>query len=359
MAQIDQFLKALVEREGSDLHLTTGAPPVMRVHGRLQPVKFRELTRRDMEALLYEILEEEARARLLEEGHADVPYALDGVGRFRVSAFVQHRGLGAVVRATPDGVPTADDLELPRAVRGLVEARAGLVLVSGPPGSGRTTTLAALVDLINRTRRDHVLTVEDPVEYVHRGRESLVNQREVGTGVRSVPAALRAALREDPDVLVVGELTGAEAVELVVSAACGGRLVLAALRAGSVEETVEEVLESVGVERRARVRERLARSLLGVVCQRLVPTADGGGRIAVREVMVGTPAVAARIREGRLRHLSILVQTGRREGMQHLDQHLLELLMAGRISREAARAAARNRGTFERYLDTEPGAHRA
>ena len=359
MAQIDQFLKALVEREGSDLHLSTGAPPVMRVHGRLQPVKFRALTRRDMEALLYEILEEEARARLLEEGDADVPYALEGSGRFRVSAFLQHRGLGAVVRAIPAAVPTADDLELPGAVRGMVEAAAGLVLVSGPPGSGRTTTLAALVDLINRSRREHVLTVEDPVEYVHEARESLVNQREVGTSARSVPAALRAAVREDPDVLVVGELGGGEAVELAVAAADGGRLVLAALRAGSAEETVEEMLESVSPGRRIRMRERLARCLLGVVCQRLVPAADGGRRIVAREVMVGTPGVAARIREGRLRQLSILIQTGRGEGMKHLDQHLLELVMAGRISREAARAAARNRAAFERYLDTEPGERRA
>jgi twitching motility protein PilT len=281
------------------------------------------------------------------------------VGRFRVSAFLQHRGLGAVVRAIPAAVPTADDLELSGAVRAMAEAPAGLVLVSGPPGSGRTTTLAALVDLINRTRRVHVLTVEDPVEYVHRGRESLVNQREVGTSARSVPAALRAAVREDPDVLVVGELAGGEAVELAVAAADGGRLVLAALRAGSTEEAVEEVLESVAAGRRLRVRERLARCLLGVVSQRLVPAAEGSGRVAAREVMMGTPAVAARIREGRLRTLSILVQTGREEGMKHLDQHLLELLMAGRISREAARAAARNRAAFQRYLDADTGDRRA
>lgn len=356
MAQIDQFLQALVEKGGSDLHLSTGSPPVMRVHGRLQRVRFRELTPRDTEVLLREIMGDEVEARLQEEMDLDFAYEVEGLARFRVSVFRQRKGLAAVLRAVPFGAPDADELGLPSQVQELCALPEGLVLVTGPSGSGRSTTLAALVDRINRTRGVHVLTVEDPVEFVHENRTSLVNQREVGTTAGSVPRALRAALREDPDVVMVGDLDVPGALEPAVSAAAGGHLVLGALSTPSARATLVRVLDAFPADRRESARTVLADCLRGVVSLALLRSRDGEGRVAAREILLGTPAVAELVREGRIHQIPTLVQTGKREGMRLLDQDILELLMADRISPEEAFRACRNKEAFRRYLDDGPAA---
>ncbi|HKJ03386.1 MAG TPA: PilT/PilU family type 4a pilus ATPase, partial [Longimicrobiales bacterium] len=233
MAQIDQFLKVLVDQGGSDLHLTTGSPPVMRVHGQMQRIKFRELSNKDMEALIYEIMGEEWRQRFLEAMDYDFAYEIAGLARFRVNVFWQRKGLGAVIRTIPTKILTADQLGLPDAVRRFCTLGEGLVLVTGPTGSGKSTTLAAMVDLVNETRHAHILTIEDPIEFVHANKKGLVNQREVSTNTRSFADALRAALREDPDVILLGEMRDRETMELGLNAAETGHLVFGTLHTNS------------------------------------------------------------------------------------------------------------------------------
>lgn len=356
MAQIDQFLRALVENEGSDLHLTTGAPPVMRVHGTMQRIKFRELTPGDMETLLLELLDEEGRERFRERTALEVPYEVEGLARFRIHLFQQRKGMGAVVRAIPRAAPSVEDLDLPPAVVELCSLRHGLVVVTGPLGSGRSTTLAALVDRINRTRSGHVLTVEDPIEFVHESRKALVNQREVGRSARSFASALRASLREDPDVVMVGDLGERETMELALESAEGGRLVLGALSTRSARTTVERIVDLFPAERRERVRGVVADTLRGIVSLALLEGRGGGGRVAAREILLGTTAVADLIRAGRLHQIPTLVQTGRKRGMQSLDQHILELLMSDRVTAEEAHRAAHDKRAFRRFLDADSDA---
>jgi len=356
MAQIDQFLKVLVEQGGSDLHLTTGSPPVMRVHGHMQRIKFRELSNKDMEALVYEVMEEEARMRFLDNMDFDFAYEIPDVARFRVNIFWQRKGLAAVMRTIPTKILTADQLGLPEAVRKFCMLTKGLVLVTGPTGSGKSTTLAAMVDLINETRQDHILTIEDPIEFVHANKKCLVNQREVSTNTKSFANALRAALREDPDVILVGEMRDRETIELGISAAETGHLVFGTLHTNSAPKTVDRIVDVFPADQQDQIRSMLAESLKGVCAQVLLKTADGKGRRAAMEIMVGTSAISNLIRENKIHQIPSMIQTGKKDGMQLLDQHILEYMMSGVITNEEAYMKSNNKSAFRQYLTEKPAA---
>jgi len=356
MAQIDQFLKVLVEQEGSDLHLTVGSPPVMRVHGTMQRLKFRELTEKDMETLVFEIMDEDWRIKFVDHLDYDFAYEIEGLARFRVNVFWQRKGLGAVLRTIPSRIRTADDLALPEAIRRMCMLTKGLVLITGPTGSGKSTTLAAMVDLINRTRADHVLTIEDPIEFVHENNKCLVNQREVTTNTRSFTNALRAALREDPDVILVGEMRDQETIELGITAAETGHLVFGTLHTNSAPKTVDRIIDVFPADEQEQVRSMLAESLKGVIAQVLLKTKDGKGRIAAWEILVGTSAIANLIRENKIHQMPSIIQTGKKEGMQLLDQHIMEFLMAGKITPEEAYMKSNNKSLFREHLKQTPQA---
>ncbi len=351
MPQVDQFLKILVKQNGSDLHLTTGSQPVIRKHGHMTRVDFRELTPQDSETLLYEIMSEHQRARFLTDQELDFAYEIEGLARFRVNVFLQRKGMGGVFRTIPAEILTADQLGLPEAVRKLCLLSKGLVLVTGPTGSGKSTTLAAMVDLINETRADHILTIEDPIEFTHKNKKCLINQREVGTTTHSFSNALRAALREDPDVILVGEMRDRETVELGLTAAETGHLVFGTLHTNSAPKTVDRIIDVFPADQQAQVRSMLSESLKGVVSQLLLRKKDGAGRVAALEIMVGTPAIAALIREDKLHQIPSMIQTGKKDGMQLLDQHILEYLIAGEIDATEAYMRAQNKSTFAQYLE--------
>jgi twitching motility protein PilT len=354
MAQIDQFLKVLVEQGGSDLHLTTGSPPVMRVHGHMQRFKFRELTPKDMETLVYEIMEEDWRMRFLSNMDFDFAYEIKELARFRVNVFWQRKGLAAVMRTIPTKVLTADQLGMPEAVRRFGMLTKGLVLVTGPTGSGKSTTLAALVDLINDTRNDHILTIEDPIEFVHQNKKCLINQREVGTNTKSFANALRAALREDPDVILVGEMRDQETIELGITAAETGHLVFGTLHTNSAPKTVDRIIDVFPADEQEQIRSMLAESLKGVVSQVLLKRKDGKGRLAAHEIMVGTSAISNLIREGKIHQVPSIIQTGKKDGMQLLDQHILEYLMSNQIEATEAYMKCNNKSAFRQYLKEKP-----
>ncbi len=354
MAQIDQFLKVLVEHGGSDLHLTTGSPPVMRVHGHMQRVKFRELSAKDMETLVYEIMDEDWRMRFLDQLDFDFAYEIDGLARFRCNVFWQRKGLGAVLRTIPSTVLTADQLGLPDAVRKFCMLTKGLVLVTGPTGSGKSTTQAAMVDLVNEQRADHVLTIEDPIEFTHANKKCLVNQREVGSNTRSFANALRAALREDPDVILVGEMRDRETIELGITAAETGHLVFGTLHTNSAPKTVDRIIDVFPADQQEQIRAMLADTLKGVISQVLLRRKGGKGRVAAMEIMVGSPAVSNLIREGKIHQIPSIIQTGKKDGMQLLDQHIMEFLMASEIDATEAYMRSNNKQTFKQYLDEQP-----
>src|SRR5688572_28566934 len=350
MAQIDQFLKVLVESGGSDLHLTTGSPPVMRVHGHMQKFKFRELTPKDMETLVYEIMEEDWRMRFLTNMDFDFAYEIKDLARFRANVFWQRKGLGAVLRTIPTKILTAQQLGLPDAVLKFCMLSKGLVLVTGTTGSGKSTTLAAMVDYINDTRADHILTSEDPIEFVHQNKKCLVNQREIGTNTKSFANALRAALRENPDVILVGEMRDLETIELGITAAETGHLVFGTLHTNSAPKTMDRIIDVFPADQQEQIRAMLAESLKGVVSQVLLKKKDGKGRVAALEIMVGTSAISNLIRENKIHQIPSIIQTGKKDGMQLLDQHILEYLMSSVIDPTEAYMKSNNKSTFRPYL---------
>jgi len=354
MPQIDQFLKVLVEQGGSDLHLTTGSPPVIRVHGHMTRLKFRDLSNKDMETLVYEIMEEEWRMRFLEKLDYDFAYEIEGLARFRVNVFWQRKGLATVMRTIPTKILTADQLGLPEAVKRFCMLTRGLVLVTGPTGSGKSTTLAAMVDLINETRSDHILTIEDPIEFVHVNKKCLVNQREITTNTKSFANALRAALREDPDVILVGELRDRETIELGITAAETGHLVFGTLHTNSAPKTVDRIIDVFPADQQDQIRSQLSESLKGVVSQVLLRTKDGKGRRAALVIMVGTSAIANLVRENKIHQIPSIIQTGKKDGMQLLDQSILEYMMSGVVSNEEAYMKCNNKQAFRQYLKEKP-----
>ena len=348
MPKIDQFLELLLKHEGSDLHLSCGSEPVMRVHGHLQRVKFRPLTAADLKTLFYEILTEAQKEQYEATMDLDFAYEIPGAARFRGNFFNQHRGPAAVFRIIPSRVLTADELGLPEPIRKFTELNKGLVLVTGPTGSGKSTTLAAMIDLINQTRPEHILTIEDPIEFVHQSQRALVNQREVGPHTRSFASALKAALREDPDVILIGEMRDRETISLALTAAETGHLVFGTLHTNSAHKTVDRIIDTFPGELQHQVRAMLSESLRGVVAQQLLRKKGGKGRVAAHEIMVGTPAVSNLIREAKTFQIPSSIQTGKRDGMILMDQSIMNLMMAGTVDADEAYGKALDKAAFQK-----------
>lgn len=343
---MDVFFKFMVEQGASDLHMSVTAPPILRLHGEMMPMKYRAFTQEYLKALLLEIMTEMQRERFEKTGDLDFAYELPEVGRFRANVFVDRNGVGAVFRTIPTKILSAEQLGLSSAILKMTEHKKGLVLVTGPTGSGKSTTLAAMVDHINCKRREHILTIEDPIEFVHPNKLSLVNQREVESHTRSFASALRAALREDPDVILVGEMRDLETIELAISAAETGHLVFGTLHTNSAPKTVDRIINVFPADRQEQIRTMLSESLRGVVSQMLLKRRDKPGRCASIEIMNVTPAIANLIRESKTFQIKSAIQTGKQFGMQTMDQSLMDLVMQKKISPEDAMVIAEDKKLF-------------
>lgn len=350
MAKIDALFKMMQQQGASDLHISTGAPPLLRLHGDMVRIKSPDLTNEQSQALLYEILDDEQRQKFEETRDLDFAYEIPGLARFRGNMLDTYRGIAAVFRIIPSEILTADQLKLPEGVRKMTRFKKGLVLVTGPTGSGKSTTLAAMIDLINSTRKEHILTLEDPLEFIHQNKMSLMNQRQIGTHSQSFASALRAALREDPDIILVGEMRDLETIEMAMSAAETGHLVFGTLHTNSAPKTIDRIIDVFPTDAQEQVRSMLGDSLKGVVCQQLLKTADGKGRIAALEIMLGNAAVGNLIREGKTFQIPSIIQTARKDGMQLMDSHLKELLDAEKISIEEAYRCCVEKRNFEALL---------
>jgi twitching motility protein PilT len=350
MTKINALLQLAVKHNASDLHVRAGLPPLARVYGRLQPLPGGDGLESSAEALL-EILTE-SQLHLFEKHHdLDFAYELPGIGRFRVNFLRQRQGIGAVFRMIPGRVPTLEELGLPQAIFDLVRLEQGLLLVTGPTGSGKSTTLAAMIDYMNQEYDKHIVTIEDPLEFIHPNKTSLVTQREIGTHTLSFAAALRAVLREDPDIILIGELRDLETMALAITAAETGHLVFGTLHTRTAASTVDRLIDVFPPAQQGQIRTMLAETLKGVVAQQLLVRADGQGRVAAVEILIGTPALSHLIREGKTYQIPSIIQTGRREGMQTMDQAILELLRARRITPQEAYRKAIDKETYRQYLE--------
>ena len=333
--RIDRFLKLMNDRGASDFHLTVGRPPMLRISGTMQHVRYRTIREADFTELMQPITPPEIWADFEADGDADFAYERPDVARFRVNLFRQQRGSGAVLRVIPSRIMTLDQLGLPTQIRRVVEIRSGLVLVTGPTGSGKSTTLAALIDLINETRSFHIITIEEPIEFVHQNKRCIIHQREVGTHTPSFADALRVAGREDPDLILVGEMRDPETISMALEAAEKGTIVFGTLHTNSAVRTVDRIVNSFPADEQDRVRCVLGDSLRAVIAQQLLPKVNGG-RVAAIEFFIGSPASANIIREGRTSQLTSIIQTGAKKGMIEMDQSIRALLDAGIISMQAA-----------------------
>ncbi len=354
MAKIDAFFKLMNEQGASDLHLVSGSQPVLRVHGDMERVKFKVLENDELKAMLYEIAPED-KIKVFEEcGDIDFAYEIPGLARYRANYFMQKWGVGAVFREIPSEILTAEQLGLPPVLTKLSMLHKGMVLVTGPTGSGKSTTLAAMMDYVNKNKKSHIITVEDPVEFVHKSASCVVNHREVGIHTKSFKAALRGALREDPDIILVGEMRDLETIELALEAASTGHLVFGTLHTQSAAKTVDRVIDVFPANQQAQIRTTLSESLKGVVAQNLFKRIDKKGRMAVLEVLVVTPATSNLIREGKTFQIPSVIQTGKKYGMQSLDDAILEALQAKKISPEDAYDKSIVKERFVQYLKTPP-----
>ncbi|MGB0680376.1 MAG: type IV pilus twitching motility protein PilT, partial [Polyangiales bacterium] len=340
---IERLLRAMVRLSASDLHLSAGAPPMLRLHGRMQPVKdIPPLTATQIDSLIAAVIPERNQEEYSERKDSDFAYEIAGVARFRANVFVDRNGPGAVFRTIPFEILPPDKLGLPAAVLDLCWLTKGLVLVTGPTGSGKSTTLATLIDVINQNRADHIITIEDPIEFVHSNKRCLVNQREVGTHTQSFKTALRAALREDPDIVLVGEMRDLETIAIAIETAETGHLVFGTLHTTSAPSTVDRIIDQFPPNQQAQIRVMLSESLRGVIAQVLCRK-EGGGRVAAYEVLVANPAVANLIREGKTFQLPSVMQTGKKLGMQTMNDHLLKHVQAGRVAPEEAYLKSNNK----------------
>jgi twitching motility protein PilT len=354
MAQIDAFFKLMNDQGASDLHLMAGQQPVLRILGELERVKYKELDNDSLKKMLYEIAPEEKIKVFEENGDVDFAYEIPGLARYRANFFEQKNGVGAVFREIPSTILTCEQLGLPPVVRKLASLPRGLVLVTGPTGSGKSTTLAAIVDEANRTRKDHIITIEDPIEFVHESIEAVINHREVGTHTNSFSAALRGALREDPDIILVGEMRDLETISLAIEASATGHLVFATLHTTSAAKTVDRIIEVFPVTQQQQIRNTLADGLRAVVAQNLFKRIDKNDRCAALEIMIATPAVRNLIREGKTFQIPSMIQTGKKYGMQTLDDAIMGFLKKKMISPESAYAKSEDKSKFLPFLREPP-----
>ena len=350
MAKLDAFFKLMVDQGASDLHLVSGSQPILRVSGELQRVRYAVLESDDLKKMLYEVATEYKIKQFEEMGDIDFAYEIPGLARYRANYFVQKYGVAAVFRQIPDTILTVEQLGLPPVLNKLPLYPKGLVLVTGPTGSGKSTTLAALVDYANTHRKDHILTIEDPVEFVHKSRNCIVNHREVGLHTKSFTAALRAALREDPDIIMVGEMRDLETISLAVEAASTGHLVFGTLHTQSAAKTVDRIIDVFPHDQQEQIRATLADSLQAVVAQTLFKRRDRRGRCAALEILIATPAVRNLIRDGKTFQIPTVLQTGKKFGMQSLDDAILEHLEKGRINPEDAYLHCLDKVRFRAFL---------
>ena len=333
---IAQLLAFAVKNNASDLHLSAGVPPMIRVDGDMKRVNMPALVHKEVHSMVYDIMNDKQRKAFEEFFETDFSFEIPKLARFRVNAFNQNRGAGAVFRNIPSTILSLDELNAPKTFKDLCMLPRGLVLVTGPTGSGKSTTLAALIDLVNKTRADHIMTVEDPIEFLHGNQKSLVNQREVGEDTHSFGAALKHVLRQDPDVILIGELRDLETISVALTAAETGHLVFATLHTQDAPQTIDRIIDVFPPHQQGQVRAQLAATLRGVVCQTLVKKASGKGRVVATEVLIATPAVANLIREGKTFQISSAMQAGGDLGMHTMDRHLADLANAGIISQRAA-----------------------
>ena len=342
---IAQLLAFSVKNNASDLHLSAGVPPMIRVDGDVKRINMPSLSHKEVHSMIYDIMNDRQRKDFEEFFETDFSFEIPKLARFRVNAFNQARGAGAVFRTIPSEILSLDDLMAPKIFKDISMYPRGIVLVTGPTGSGKSTTLAAMVDYINDNKPDHILTIEDPIEFVHESKKSLINQREVHRDTLGFAEALRSALREDPDVILVGEMRDLETIRLALTAAETGHLVFGTLHTSSAAKTIDRVVDVFPAAEKEMVRSMLSESLRSVISQTLLKRI-GGGRIAAHEIMIGTPAIRNLIREGKIAQMYSAIQTGQAAGMQTLDQNLQELMTKGVISKEEARFKAANKDAF-------------
>jgi len=354
MAKIDAFFKLMHEQGASDLHLVSGQPPALRIRGDMERIKYKTLDNDELKAMLYEIAPANKIKLFEETGDIDFGYEIPGVARYRSNFFMQKNGCAAVFRQIPEEIMTAEQLGLPSVISKLASLPRGLVLVTGPTGSGKSTTLAAIVDVANKIRKDHIITIEDPIEFVHQSKGCIINHREVGIHTKSFSAALRGALREDPDIILVGEMRDLETISLAIEAASTGHLVFSTLHTMSAPKTIDRIIEVFPATEQPQVRSTLSDGIRAVISQVLFKRIDQKGLCVALEILIATPAARNLIREGKTHQIPSVIQTGKKYGMQLLDDAIMELFEKGWINADDAYLKANDKARFRAFIKNPP-----
>lgn len=347
---IVELLKIGMEKRASDIHITVGVPPILRIDGKLTPLDMEPLKPSDTKDLVYNTLSESFIQQLEKEGELDTSFSSPGIGRYRVNAYKQRGSYAMALRIIPLEIPSMESLGLPAVIKDLARLPRGLILVTGPTGSGKSTTLAAMIDLINKERNCHILTLEDPIEYLHKHNRSIVNQREIGIDSKSFANGLRAALRQDPDVILVGEMRDLETISIALTAAETGHLVLSTLHTVGSAKTIDRIIDVFPPHQQQQVRVQLSTVIQAIISQQLLPKASGDGRVAAFEVMIATPAIRNLIREEKIHQIDTAIQTGAKYKMQTMDNSLIDLYSRGVITKETALMQAVNQENIKRFI---------